>query len=73
MKSSGYERHKGASGQHRLRSGPIELETLAPYAIEIRYPGAALDVSQEEAQEALATMEVLWSFILALIHVEGII
>ena len=46
-----------------------KAETLAPYAIEIRYPGAAIDVSQEEAQEALAITEAVWNFVLALIDV----
>ena len=45
------------------------VETLAPYAIEVRYPGSIMDVSQEEAQEAVATMESLWNFILALIPI----
>jgi len=42
-------------------------ETLAPYAIEVRYPGENMEISQEEAQKALATTETMWSFILNLI------
>jgi HEPN domain-containing protein len=42
-------------------------ETLAPYAIEVRYPGEDMEISQEEAQEALATTETMWSFVLNLI------
>lgn len=41
-------------------------ENLAPYAIEVRYPGGDMQISQEEAQEALATAEVIWNFILKL-------
>ena len=47
-----------------------KAETLAPYAIEVRYPGRAADISQEEAEEALAAMEAIWSFILDLIDVQ---
>lgn len=42
-------------------------ETLAPYAVEVRYPGEVIEISQEEAQSALATAEAMWSFILNLI------
>lgn len=42
-------------------------ETLAPYAIEVRCPGKPIEISQEEAQEALAMAEAMWSFILNLI------
>ena len=35
-----------------LREG---AEALTPYAIEVRYPGEVMEVSPEEAQEALAT------------------
>ena len=42
-------------------------ETLAPYAIEVRYPGGILEISLEEAQEAFATAEAMWNFILNII------
>ena len=42
-------------------------EALAPYAVEIRYPGAVMKVSRKEAQEALATGEAVWDFVLNLL------
>ena len=42
-------------------------ETLAPYAVEIRYPGVVMEVSLEEAQEALATAEAVWDFVMGLL------
>ncbi len=42
-------------------------EALAPYAIEIRYPGAVVEISQGEAEEALSTAEVLWEFFINLL------
>jgi len=42
-------------------------ETLAPYAIEIRYPGAVMEISQQEAEEALAIAEMMWDFVLRLL------
>lgn len=42
-------------------------ETLAPYAVMVRYPGEPMDISQEEAQQALATAQTVWDFILNLI------
>jgi HEPN domain-containing protein len=42
-------------------------EVLAPYAIEIRYPGEAIDISQEMAQEALNITEFIWNFVFNLI------
>ena len=44
-----------------------KTETLAPYAIEVRYPGGILEISLEEAQEAFATAEAMWNFILNII------
>ena len=44
-----------------------KAETLAPYAVEVRYPGEVMEISQEEAQEALATAEAVGNFILNLI------
>ena len=41
------------------------VEALAPYAVEIRYPGNVLEVSPKEAQEALATAELVWDFVLS--------
>jgi HEPN domain-containing protein len=42
-------------------------ETLAPYAVEIRYPGVMMEVSLEEAQEALAIAEAVWDFVMGLL------
>ena len=42
-------------------------EALAPYAVEIRYPGAVMEVSRNEAQEALATAEAVWKFVINLL------
>lgn len=39
-------------------------ETLAPYAVMVCYPGEPMDISQEEAQQALATAQTVWDFIL---------
>ena len=47
-----------------LREG---VEALTPYAIEVRYPGEVMEVSPEEAQEALATAEAVWDFVLKLL------
>jgi len=42
-------------------------EALAPYAVEIRYPGEVMEVSRKEAQEALATAEAVWDFVINLL------
>jgi len=42
-------------------------EILAPYAIEIRYPGPVMEISQQEAEEALAIAEMMWDFVLRLL------
>ena len=42
-------------------------ETLAPYAVEVRYPGEAREISQAEAAEALGTAEMVWKFVLNLL------
>ena len=41
-----------------------ETERLAPYAVEIRYPGDAPEISLEEARKALAGAEAVWEFVL---------
>ena len=41
------------------------VEALAPYAVEIRYPGKVIEVSPKEAQEALTTAELVWDFVLS--------
>lgn len=41
-------------------------ETLAPFAVEIRYPAEMMDISSEEAKEALATAEAVWDAVLGL-------
>ena len=45
-------------------------EILAPFAVEIRYPGEAMEVSREEAQETLAAAEAVWDSILSLLPSE---
>ncbi|MCW4021160.1 MAG: HEPN domain-containing protein [Candidatus Bathyarchaeota archaeon] len=45
-------------------------EALAPYAVEIRYPGAVMEVTPNEAQEALAAAEALWNFVINLLPEE---
>jgi len=42
-------------------------EILAPYAIEIRYPGPVMEIPQQEAEEALAIAEMMWDFVLRLL------
>jgi len=44
-----------------------ETESLSSYAVEIRYPGDAPEVSLEEAHQALAAAEALWDFVLDLL------
>jgi HEPN domain-containing protein len=39
------------------------VETLAPYAVEIRYPGEKVEVSREEAEAALVSAEKLWDYV----------
>lgn len=41
-----------------------ETESLSPYAVEIRYPGDALEISLGEARKALAAAEAVWDFVL---------
>ena len=48
-----------------------KVEALAPYAVEIRYPGKAIEVSSKEAQEALATAESVWKFVLSFLSDES--
>ena len=45
-------------------------ETLAPFAVDIRYPGGPLDVSAEEAGEAVAAAQAVWDLVLALVPPE---
>lgn len=42
-------------------------EALTPFAVEIRYPGEVLEVSQEEAKGALDTAKSIWDFVLSLL------
>jgi len=42
-------------------------EMLAPYAVEIRYPGEIIEISKEEAEEALETAQEVWNFVLSLL------
>ena len=46
-------------------------EDLAPYAVEIRYPGEPVEVSLQETQEALTSAELVWEFILGLLPDEA--
>jgi len=38
--------------------------------VEIRYPGEEVEISQQEAVDALATAEAVWNFILNLLPLE---
>lgn len=42
-------------------------EALAPYAVEARYPGAVMEISQQEAAETLSTAETMWDFVIGLL------
>ena len=55
----------------RFASLRSKAETLAPYAVEVRYPGETVGVSREEAREALAAAEAVWEFVLDLLPVES--
>ena len=46
-------------------------ESLAPYAVEIRYPGEALKITREEADAALAATGAVWAFVLGLLPNES--
>jgi HEPN domain-containing protein len=48
----------------RFASLREETESLSPYAVEIRYPGDAPDVSLAEACDALAAATAVWDFVL---------
>jgi len=41
-----------------------KAELLSPYAVEIRYPGDALEVPREDAEEAYAAATAIWEFVL---------
>jgi len=41
-----------------------KAELLSPYAVEIRYPGDALEVPREDAEEAYAAATAIWDFVL---------
>lgn len=41
-----------------------KAELLAPYAVEVRYPGDAIMPSADEADEAFAAAKALWDFVL---------
>jgi HEPN domain-containing protein len=47
-----------------------KTETLAPDAVEVRYPGEIMEVSRAEAEAALATAEAVWQFVLNLLPSE---
>jgi len=44
-----------------------ETESLAPYAVEVRYPGDVPEISLDEARTAVAGAEAVWAFVLALL------
>lgn len=50
-----------------FRSLRRKVEMLAPFAVGIRYPGEVMDVSREEARDALATANAVWEFVLGLL------
>ncbi len=41
-----------------------KAELLGPFAVEVRYPGDALEVSHEDAEEAYAAAHAIWEFVL---------
>lgn len=40
-----------------------QAETLTPFAVEVRYPGAAVKPSSEEAEEALSAAKTIRDFV----------
>lgn len=54
----------------RFGSMRERAEALAPYAVEIRYPGEVMEVSRSEAEEALSTAEAVWNFVIDLLPTE---
>ena len=46
------------------------VETLAPFAVEMRYPGEATEISYGDAMSAVATTETVWNFVLNLLPCE---
>ena len=53
--------------EERPESVPLrdQAESLAPFAVEIRYPGPMINVSHDEARGAMATAETAWQFVLS--------
>ena len=45
-------------------------ESLTPYAVEIRYPGDSLEISLEEAHQALTAAKAIWDKVLSFIPSE---
>jgi len=45
-------------------------EALAPYAVEVRYPGELAEITVEEAREALDAAREVWAFVLGLLPPE---
>lgn len=45
-------------------------ESLTPYAVEVRYPGNMLEISTEEARQALAAAKAIWDKVLSFIPCE---
>lgn len=46
-------------------------ESLTPYAVEVRYPGDMLEISLEEAQQALAAAQAVWRQVLSFLPWES--
>lgn len=51
----------------RFASLREETESLSPYAVEIRCPGDAPDVSLAEARDALTAATAVWDFVCGLL------
>lgn len=43
------------------------VEALAPFAVEVRYPGEAMEVSGEEVRDAFATVKAVWDTVFNLL------
>ncbi len=43
------------------------VEALSPFAVEIRYPGEVMEISLQEAVDALTTAQAVWDFVLELL------
>jgi HEPN domain-containing protein len=55
--------------ESEFKSFRDRADDLESYAVVIRYPSENIKISQKDAQEALATAEAIWSFILDIISI----